>query len=142
MPIRGNGVLSLPSEPGTVPKAPGVRQLCGSAASSSTEKGSLPSEPSTVRKAPGVRQRCGSAKTGPRPKVLKVATSDTGAGGQPNTKSACTEQTNTKDSEAPEASTSPEDLAAHARETEPDVAELDTQALDEDSAEKTVPLKP
>ena len=45
-------------------------------------------------------------------------------------------------------------LAAHAREEgmnhevdtayakEPDVAELDTQALDEDSAEKTVPLTP
>ena len=124
MAIQGNGVLSLPSEPGTVPKA-----LC-------------------------VGQRCGSAKTGPRPKVLKVATSDTGTGGQPNTESACTEQTNTKDSEAPEANTSPEDLAAHAREVcistevdtayakEPDVAELDTQALDEDSAEKTVPLKP
>ena len=63
---KGSGVLSLPSEPGTVPKA--------------------------------------------------LNDPETGTGGQPYTKSACTEQTNTKDSEAPEASTSPEDLAAHARE--------------------------
>ena len=63
---KGSDVLSLPSEPGTVPKA--------------------------------------------------LNDPETGTGGQPYTKSACTEQTNTKDSEAPEANTSPEDLAAHARE--------------------------
>ena len=68
------------------------------------------------------------------PKALNSP--ETGTGGKPNTKSACTKQTNTKDSEAPEANTSPEDLAATH-------AELDTQLkLDEDSAEKTVPLKP
>ena len=136
MAIKGNGVLSLPSEPGTVPKAlcagawPKVLKLATSDTgtvmsetnTSESAKGngvlSLPSEPGTVPKALGVGQRCGSAASstepGPVPKALNSP--ETGTGGQPDTKSACTEQTNTKDSEAPEANTSPEDLAVHARE--------------------------
>ena len=64
---KGNGVLPLPSEPGIVQKALDVGQRCRSAAS--------------------------STETGPVPKVLKVATSATGTGGQPNTKSDGTEET-------------------------------------------------
>ena len=117
MAIKGNGVLSLPSEPGIVPKALDVGRRCGSAASSN--------EP------------------GPVPKALKVATSDTCTGGQPDTKSACTEETNTEDSETPEAKTTVEVGTAYAKEPETvGVADETQDLLHEDSAEKAVLLKP
>ena len=104
MAIKGDGVLSLPSDPG---------RGCGSAASSN--------EP------------------GPVPKALKVATSDTRTGGQPNTPSACTEQSNSEYSEAQEAETTVE--VAKEPETV-EVAEETQDLLHEDSAEKAVPKKP
>ena len=108
MAIKGNGVLSLPSDPGSVPKALDVGRGCGSAASSN--------------------------ESAPVPKAPKVATSDTRTGGQPNTPSACTEPTNSEDSEAQEAKTTVEVAK------EPETVEVadETQA----SAEKAVPKKP
>ena len=97
---KGNGVLSLPSEPGTVPKALGVGQHCGSAAS--------------------------STEPGPVPKALNSP--ETGTGGQPDTKSACTPPTNTKDSETQEENTS---------------REVNTsQEVNTAYEEKAMPLKP
>ena len=108
MAIKGNGVLSLPSDPGSVPEALDVGRGCGSAACSN--------------------------ESAPVPKAPKVATSDTRTGGQPNTPSACTEQTNSEDSEAREAKTTVEVAK------EPETVEVadETQA----SAEKAVPKKP
>ena len=96
MAIKGDGVLSLPSDPGSVPEG------CGSAASSN--------------------------ESAPVPKAPKVATSE------PNTPSACTEPTNSEDSEAQEAKTTVEVAK------EPETVEVadETQA----SAEKAVPKKP
>ena len=81
---KGSGVLSLPSEPGTVPKDLGVSQQ--------TLTGPLVCASST--------------EPGPVPKALNDP--ETGTGGQPDTKSACTPPTNTKDSETQEENTSRE----------------------------------
>ena len=102
MAIKGDGVLSLPSDPGSVPEALDVGRGCGSAESSN--------------------------ESAPVPKAPKVATSE------PNTPSACTEPTNSEDSEAQEAKTTVEVAK------EPETVEVadETQA----SAEKAVPKKP
>ena len=93
MAIKGNGVLSLPSDPGSVP----VGRGCGSAESSN--------------------------ESAPVPKAPKVATS------APNTPSACTEPTNSEDSQPQEAKTTVEVAVEVADETQA-------------SAEKAVPKKP
>ena len=129
MAIKGSGALSLPSAPGTVPRdgaCPNFLRLptndTGTARSetntSESAEGngvlSLPSKPGTVPKDLGVSQQtlteplvcASSTEPGPVPKALNDP--ETGTGGQPDTKSACTPPTNTKDSETQEENTSRE----------------------------------
>ena len=148
MAIKGSA-LSLPSAPGTVPRdgaCPNFLRLptsdTGTARSetntSESAEGngvlSLPSKPGTVPKDLGVSQQtlteplvcASSTEPGPVPKALNDP--ETGTGGQPDTKSACTPPTNTKDSETQEENTS---------------REVNTsQEVNTAYEEKAMPLKP